>query len=149
MTDDASSRDGKVGYKRPPTHTRFQKGQSGNPRGRQKGVRNFAADVKCSLEIPVTVNDKGRVRRVSTQRALILRLREKALKDNLRALETFLGLARTHNNDEAGERLAGQPVADEDQAILEAFFEEVRSRVATAGEPAWEPSRKEEVGGDG
>jgi len=128
MTDDASSRDGKVGYKRPPIHTRFQKGQSGNPRGRQKGVRNFAADVKCSLEIPVTVNDKGRVRRVSTQRALILRLREKALKDNLRALETFLGLARTHNNDEAGERLAGQPIADEDQAILEAFAKEVRSR---------------------
>ena len=49
MTDDSSNRDGKVGYKRPPIHTRFQKGQSGNPLGREKGVRNFAADVKRSL----------------------------------------------------------------------------------------------------
>ena len=27
----------KVGYKRPPVHTRFRKGQSGNPRGRTRG----------------------------------------------------------------------------------------------------------------
>ena len=32
---------------------------SGNSRGQLKGVRNFAADFKRSLEIPVTLNDKG------------------------------------------------------------------------------------------
>jgi Family of unknown function (DUF5681) len=42
MSDSGSAQDGKVGYKRPPTQIRFQKGQSGNPRGRQNGVRNFA-----------------------------------------------------------------------------------------------------------
>ncbi len=52
MTDDAGP-SAKVGYKRPPLHTRFTPGVSGNPRGRQKGVRNFAADVKRTLEIPV------------------------------------------------------------------------------------------------
>jgi len=56
MTDDGSSPNGKVGYKRPPIHTRFQKGQSGNPRGRQRRVRNFAVDVKRTLEIPVSLN---------------------------------------------------------------------------------------------
>lgn len=30
----------KVGYKRPPLHSRFQKGQSGNPRGRPRGSKN-------------------------------------------------------------------------------------------------------------
>ena len=94
MSDSGSAQDGKVGYKRPPTQTRFQKGQSGNPRGRQRGVRNFAVDVKRSLEIPVTLNDKGRPRRVSTQEALVLRLREKALKGDNRALETLLSLAK-------------------------------------------------------
>ena len=41
MPDDEKS-DYKVGYKRPPLHTRFQKGQSGNPRGRPKGSKNFS-----------------------------------------------------------------------------------------------------------
>jgi hypothetical protein len=149
MIDDGSSQDGKVGYKRPPIQTRFQKGQSGNPRGPQKGVRNFAADVKRSLEIPVTLNDQGRAKRVSTQEALVLRLREKALKGDNRALETLLSLARTHNNDEAGERLSGQHMAHEDQAILEAFAEEVRSRPPASVEPTPDPSKTGEVGGDG
>jgi hypothetical protein len=26
-----------VGYRKPPVHSRFKKGQSGNPRGRPKG----------------------------------------------------------------------------------------------------------------
>ncbi len=29
--------DGKIGYGRPPKHTRFKAGQSGNPKGRPKG----------------------------------------------------------------------------------------------------------------
>ena len=30
-----------VGYKKPPQHTRFQKGQSGNPRGKVKGRKEL------------------------------------------------------------------------------------------------------------
>jgi hypothetical protein len=76
-------------------------------------------------------------------------LREKALKGDMRALETLLGMARTHNNDEAGERLGGQEMSLEDQAILDAFAEEVRSRPTAAAEPTPELSPKEEVGDDG
>jgi hypothetical protein len=30
-----------VGYRKPPKASRWRKGQSGNPRGRQKGARNL------------------------------------------------------------------------------------------------------------
>jgi len=93
MTDDSSDQGGKVGYK-PSAHSlALPERPVGQSRGRLKGVRNFAADIKRSLEIPVTLNDKGRGKRVSTQEALVLRLREKALKGDNRALETLLGLA--------------------------------------------------------
>ena len=148
MSDSGSAQDGKVGYKRPPIQTRFQKGQSGNPRGRQRGVRNFGVDVKRSLEIPVTLNDKGRPRRVSTQEALMLRLREKALKGDNRALEAYLGMARAHNDGVAAEREIGQPIGDEDQAILEAYAEEIRSRPAAGAEPTPDAFQTEEGAGD-
>jgi hypothetical protein len=123
----AANPDKQVGYKRPPLHTRFQPGVSGNPRGRQKGVRNFAADVKRTLEIPVTLTENGKSKRVSTQEALILRLREKALKGDARALETLLTLARTHNEDFADQSEDGSLVG-EDQAILDAYLEEGLAR---------------------
>ena len=31
-----------VGYRKPPMHSRFKKGKSGNPNGRPKGTVNFA-----------------------------------------------------------------------------------------------------------
>ena len=126
MTD-ASGADKTVGYRRPPLHTRFRPGVSGNPRGRQKGVRNFAADVKRTLEIPVTLTENGKSKRVSTQEALILRLREKALKGDARALETLLSLARTHNEDFASQT-EDRSLAAEDQAILDAYLEDALAR---------------------
>jgi hypothetical protein len=126
MTD-TSGGDKTVGYKRPPLRTRFQPGVSGNPRGRQKGVRNFAADVKRTLEISVTLTENGKSKRVSTQEALILRLRQKALKGDARALETVLSLARTHNEDFAGHS-EDRSLAAEDQAILDAYLEDALAR---------------------
>ncbi len=34
-----------VGYRKPPKHTRFKPGQSGNPRGRPKGTKNLKTDL--------------------------------------------------------------------------------------------------------
>jgi len=111
-----------VGYGKPPQHTRFRAGQSGNPAGRRKGVRNLATDVKRILTVPVKVKENGRSRKISTQEGALMVLREKALKGDARSLDRLLEYATRFNND-AGE--IGLAPCPEDQAILAAFAEEV------------------------
>ena len=128
MTDETSDDGFTVGYKKPPHHSRFQPGRSGNPRGKQKGVRNLGSDVKRTLEVPVRLNEQGRARRVSTQHAVLLRLREKALKGDARSIVQILELAKIFNNSTAVESAGDKALAAEDQAIIDAYAEEVRSR---------------------
>src|ERR1700687_3114042 len=147
MTKESSEDDFKVGYKSPPQHSRFPPGRSGNPRGRQKGVRNLGSDVKRTLEVPVRLNEQGRARRVSTQEAALLRLREKALNGDARSIVQILELAKIFNNSTAVESVGDEALAAEDQAIPDAYAEEVRSR-PPSGAITVRPGVAEDSGAD-
>jgi hypothetical protein len=54
-----------VGKGRPPVHTRWQRGQSGNPNGRPKGHRNIRSELREIASQKVTVRDGNAKRRVS------------------------------------------------------------------------------------
>jgi hypothetical protein len=71
MADD----DYETGFGKPPKKTRFRKGQSGNPKGRPKGARNFKSDVLDALSQPISVTENGKRKAITSQKALILRLR--------------------------------------------------------------------------
>ena len=62
----------RVGYGKPPVHSRFQPGQSGNPAGRRKGVRNLMTDVGRILVKPVRLKEGGRTRQRTTQESVLL-----------------------------------------------------------------------------
>jgi Family of unknown function (DUF5681) len=49
-----------VGYRKPPKHSRFRKGQSGNPRGKPRGTKNSATLLKQALLESVQVKLNGR-----------------------------------------------------------------------------------------
>jgi hypothetical protein len=109
-----------VGYGKPPMHSRFRAGQSGNPAGRRKGVRNLMTDVKHTLSTPIKVKEGSRMRKKSTQEGVLMVLREKALRGDPRALDRLLELALRFNND-AAEMSPAQPLSADDQAILDAY----------------------------
>jgi hypothetical protein len=109
----------KVGYGRPPVHSRFKPGQSGNPRGRPKGTLNFTTDLKRTLQAPVTLNDGRKTRRVTTQEAALLRLAEKALNGDPRALEKLVSLSATLSTNNA--ESPSKTMAADDQAILDRY----------------------------
>ena len=123
MTDE---QDYEIGYGKPPRHTRFRKGQSGNPRGRPKGSRNFASELDEILNAPVPVTENGRKTQVSTRKAVLLRLREKALKGDPRAIKEVLGLIQGQEaTKEAAQAERG--LSRDEVAILKRFEAEIRA----------------------
>ena len=49
-----------VGHGKPPKHTQFKPGESGNPKGRPKGTKNLATDLSEELAEMIVVNEGGR-----------------------------------------------------------------------------------------
>ena len=111
-----------TGYRKPPKHTRFTKGQSGNPRGRPKGTQNLRTDLSEELSELIRVREGDHEITVSKQRALLKTLTARALKGDTRAAQLVLDLVWRVIEREA----TPEPVAEltpEDQAILDDWFE--------------------------
>src|SRR5215211_2286641 len=93
-----------VGYKRPPVHSRFKPGQSGNPSGRAKGSQNLKTLFHKILKEEVSLREGSDVRKVSKAEALMRGLIVGALKGDSRSLGTLFRLAeQTGQFDEPGE----------------------------------------------
>lgn len=78
-----------VGYRKPPTATRFQKGQSGNPRGRPRN-RHREIPYDMVLGQMVTIREDGRERRVTAAEAFLLQLTRKGLQGDSSAARASL-----------------------------------------------------------
>ena len=52
---------GEVGYGKPPVHSQFQPGKSGNPKGRPTSTKNLKTDLAQELAERVQVTENGRL----------------------------------------------------------------------------------------
>jgi hypothetical protein len=71
----------KVGKGKPPKHTQFKKGQSGNPNGRPK-----LPDIKEALVKVLADEQEG----MTALEAILKVLRQKAIKGDIRAIKELL-----------------------------------------------------------
>ncbi len=83
----------RVGYRSPPEATRFQKGISGNPRGRPKGSLNVATVLVKTLREKAVITENGRRKTVTKLEAALKQLVNKAAAGDLRALRHLTALA--------------------------------------------------------
>jgi uncharacterized membrane protein len=114
---DSGVQRGDSGYGRPPKHGQFKKGERRAGAGRPPGSRSFKTEAREMLAMPVPISDGGRTRKVSTRKAALLKLREKALKGDSRALDRMIEMAREHELED-GAATTGA-LMREDAEVLE------------------------------
>ena len=82
--------DYEVGRGKPPKHSRFQPGHSGNPGGKKKGTPCLKTVLDRIASSEIEVQENGRKRWVSLAEALLLRQAQDGLRGDGRATERFL-----------------------------------------------------------
>ena len=90
-----SDREYAVGKGKPPKHTRFRKGQSGNPTGRRKGSLNMATLLERALNERVAVTENGKYKTITKLEAMLKQLANKAASGDTRVIRLLIPLAET------------------------------------------------------
>jgi hypothetical protein len=114
-----------VGYRRPPTHTRFKPGQSGNPKGRPKGAKNEASILREILEHQIPLQEGGRIRKISIRKAILLKMADGALKGDTRKAAFVLDRYSRAEGD-TSDATEADP---RDQELLDSFYKRVAAEL--------------------
>jgi Family of unknown function (DUF5681) len=107
----------KVGPGKPPRHTRFKPGQSGNPNGRPKGSKNFATILQQQLTKMVTITVDGKPKRVSVQEVIARRLATDSMKGTTKAMELLIRLTSAKADEGGGNDAARETVLPDKDAL--------------------------------
>jgi hypothetical protein len=122
--------DYEVGYGKPPRHTRFKKGQSGNPRGRPSGSKNLATVLSEALNELVIVAENGGRRKITKRQAIITQLVNQSAKADWRATKILLDILQAIESRSEPAPAETSSFSEVDEKVLE----QIRSRFSK-GEP--------------
>ena len=107
-----------VGYRKPPMHSRFKKGKSGNPNGRPKGTVNFATVLLKTLREKVVIKENGKRTVVTKLEASVKQLVNKAASGDLRALSHLIGITLTAEQSAAEEKGSKEVLNELDKKVM-------------------------------
>lgn len=124
-----------VGYKRPPVGTRFQPGQSGNPKGRPKGSRNFGTVLDKELDTRITVTENGKRKKITKLEAAAKQLANKGAAGDPKAMPILLNEIRFReclSLAAPAEDLLNTP---EDASVMESIVRRIREAEPAPDQP--------------
>jgi hypothetical protein len=120
-----------IGYGRAPISGRWKRGESGNPKGRKKGLKTVAKAIDDALMRKLTVEEDGRRVRLTVQEVIIRNLVNAAARRDLKAILTLFRL-KDHYQDSNEKILNPAELDPNDQAIIEEYLK----RLGVASPPA-------------
>jgi len=124
-----------VGYARPPKHSQFKPGQSGNPAGRPKGSVNLATVLEQMLREKVVINEGGIRKTITKREAAMKQLANQAAAGDLAAIKflwLMIGYGEQASTDSQRET-AG--LAESDRKVMQTLMTRL-SRIKTGGDNA-------------
>jgi hypothetical protein len=80
----------RVGYRKPPQHSRFKPGRSGNSRGKPPGTKNALTLLKQALLTSVQIKQNGRETKTTKLRAILMRLVNRAVQGDYASIRLLL-----------------------------------------------------------
>jgi hypothetical protein len=113
-----------VGYRKPPSHTRFRKGASGNPKGRPRGGKNFLTVLKNELFGTIRITEGGRTYVVTKLAALIKARISRSLQGDKRDADRIFTLMEKYFSAEDTAPV-NIDVNEQDRRILDRYAERV------------------------
>jgi hypothetical protein len=139
-----------VGYAKPPQATRFKPGQSGNPKGRRRGAKNFATLFDEKLEAKVPITENGRRKKITKRRAAVKQIVNKAAGGDVKAISTVLNETRLHEA-QSGNDVGHQVLSSaQDEQVVADIVDRIRRKLAQAPSectnPTESPSKPEDNG---
>jgi hypothetical protein len=138
MTDKEDSRY-PVGYKKPPLHTQFKPGMSGNAKGRPKGAKNFATVIEEELRAPIEVTENGKRKRISKREAIAKQTVNRAAAGDPKATSTLLNEARFQENQNQLPILYVPVLGQEDQMVMKNILQRIRQSEPSDLDPVSPP----------
>lgn len=92
MHDDDDKPDGnyEVGYGRPPKHSRFKPGQSGNIRGRPRKSKNLDDLIERELDKTIKIKEDGATKSITKREALVTQMVNGAIKGGAKPLQLMI-----------------------------------------------------------
>jgi hypothetical protein len=107
-----------VGYGKPPKSTQFQKGRSGNPKGRPRGTRNVATVLDQTLRERVVINENGQRKTITKMEAAVKQLVNQAASGDLAALRQLMALVTTAEQRFSDAEAERPSLNDADQKVM-------------------------------
>src|ERR1700735_4545238 len=89
-----------LGYGKPPRHTQFVKGKSGNPKGRRKGAQRLGPILEKAGRQRIKITENGRTRLITKFEAAVLQLFNRAVSGDLKAIGELLAWLKASANSE-------------------------------------------------
>lgn len=123
----AKADDYDVGYCKPPKHAQFKPGHSGNPKGRPKGAQNLRNALREELHDRIAIKESGRTKRLTKQEAMLKVLMEKALKGDLKAIQTLISISIKLLPPPEPEAAEDYEMSATDYEILDSFLTKTRA----------------------